>query len=79
MNGQISASEEAKFTTLFRTIDDLNTVLSSLKEQLKEILPVREGSDLWWERENAKAIKSIKAGKGIKCGSYEEAVKYLAF
>lgn len=68
---------KTEYNVLIEKMERLEKAVSFLAAKMEDLLPVREGSDLWWERENEKAIKEIRKGKGIKCGSYEEAVKYL--
>lgn len=54
--------------------------LAELRKKLLLVLPEKlfsYGSDLWWEKSDEEALKSIKAGKGKKFKTYEEAAKYL--
>ncbi|MEI6243387.1 MAG: hypothetical protein WCP39_08325 [Chlamydiota bacterium] len=68
---------KTEYNVLIEKMERLEKAVKFLASKMEEILPVREGSDLWWERENEKAIKSIKEGKGILIKSEEELRNFL--
>ncbi len=37
--------------------------LNALKKKVLKLLPVKYGSDLWWEKETEASLKEIKEGK----------------
>lgn len=65
---------------LFEEIELYRSGLAKLHRKLMRLLPdslFKYGGDLWWKKSDFEAIDSIKAGKGKKFSTYEEAVKYL--
>ena len=57
-------------------LEELTQEVKSLKAKLAESEPPY-GSDAWWEWSDKKALEEIKAGKGIKFNSAQEAIKWL--
>ncbi len=70
-------------TVSSKTIEEILVHLNTLTKEVKEIkakLFEKEppyGSDEWWEWSDEKALKEIKAGKGIKFNTAKEAIKWL--
>lgn len=66
-----------------KTIEEILVHLNMLTKEIKEIkakLFEKEppyGSDEWWEWSDEKALKEIRAGKGIKFNTAKEAIKWL--
>lgn len=55
----------------------MEKMLERLRRKILLVLPEKYGSETWWKKSDDEAIKSIKAGRGKKFETYEEAVKYL--
>lgn len=72
MDGQTLAAND-----LLEEIFLLEKAVLSLKAKVLKALPVKYGSEAWWEKEAEEGIKSIELGRGKKFATYEEAVKYL--
>jgi hypothetical protein len=64
--------------SLYRQIQVMGLILEDLRKKVAKLLPAGYGSDLWWEKSDEEAIASIKAGRGKKFKTYEDAVKYLS-
>lgn len=64
------------FEKLISRLDDLTREVKSIKAKLFDEEPPY-GSKEWWEWSDKKAIEEIKAGKGVKFDSVEEAIKWL--
>lgn len=64
------------FEEVLSRLDTLARDVAAIKVRLFEQEPLY-GSKEWWEWSDKKAIKDIKAGKGIKFNSAEEAIKWL--
>lgn len=65
-----------KFDELISRLDQLTKEVRAIKVKLFESEPAY-GSDEWWEWSDKKAIEDIKAGKGIRFDSADEAIKWL--
>lgn len=55
----------------------MEKMLEKLRRKILLVLPEKYGSEAWWKKSDDEAIESIKAGRGKKFETYEEAVKYL--
>ncbi|TSC66270.1 MAG: Uncharacterized protein CEO21_229 [Microgenomates group bacterium Gr01-1014_80] len=64
------------FEEILSRLDKLTRDVSAIKARLFEQEPLY-GSKEWWEWSDKKALEEIKAGKGIKFDSAEEAIKWL--
>lgn len=65
---------------IFEEMEFYRKGLVNLRKKLLKIIPeemLSYGNDLWWEKSDEEALESIKAGKGRKFKTYEEAAKYL--
>ncbi len=51
------------FEKILSRLDQLGRMVEAINEKLETAPPY--GSDEWWEWSNAKALKSIKEGKGV--------------
>lgn len=58
-------------------LDSLEKSLAKLRAALQIYLPSRYGSNSWWEKSDAEAIDSIKAGRGKHFATPKEAINYL--
>jgi len=77
MSNHLKTLNESAIVSLLNDLEALSRAAKAVREKLLKVLPVKYGSDLWWEKEIEEGIASIKAGKGKKFETYEEAVKYL--
>lgn len=68
---------EATLVSLMEDLETLSRAVKSVKEKLIKLLPVKYGSDLWWEKSIKEGTESIESGRGKKFRTYEEAAKYL--
>lgn len=57
-------------------LKSLRADVQTIKKKLLEKEP-SYGSDEWWEASDKEALKELRAGKGIKFSSAEEAIKWL--
>ena len=66
-----------------KTINEIFTRLDELTSAVKKIslrLLAEEppyGSDEWWDKSDKKAMEEIKAGKGIKFNTVQDAIRWL--
>jgi len=75
MNNSVTVDAKTIGTILSR-LDRLARDMEVIKERLLQEEP-EYGSDAWWEWSDKKALEEIKAGKGIKFNSAQEAIKWL--
>lgn len=75
MNQTITVSSKTIDEILAR-LDRLTREVKTIKTRLFEEEPPY-GSDEWWEWSDKKALKEIRAGKGIKFNTAKEAIKWL--
>jgi len=77
MSNHTKIVSESMLISLMNELEVLSNAAKRVREKLLEIVPVKYGSDLWWEKSDKEAIESIKQGRGKKFETYEEAAKYL--
>lgn len=75
MNQTITISSKTTEEILAR-LDKLTKEVKAIKTKLFEEGPPY-GSDEWWEWSDKKALKEIRAGKGVKFNTAKEAIKWL--
>lgn len=75
MNQAITVSAKA-IEEILANLNILTKEIKEIKARLFEKEPPY-GSNEWWEWSDKEALKEIKAGKGIKFNSAEEAIKWL--
>lgn len=66
--------------TMKSLVEDLAKASSFLEELRRKIilsLPVKYGTDLWWEKSDLEAMKKIAKGSGIRFETAEEVIGYL--
>lgn len=73
MNGNTTLTAE----DLYSEIEILQKALDGLKAKILKSMPVKYGSDAWWERETKKGLEELKQGKGKTFKSVNELEKYL--
>ena len=61
---------------IFTRLDELTNAVKKISLRLFEDEPLY-GSDEWWKRSDKKAIEEIKAGKGVKFNTVQDAIKWL--
>lgn len=61
---------------ILKRLDELTQDVKILKAKLLEDEPAY-GSDQWWKKSDRKALETLKAGKGMRFDSAEEAIKWL--
>jgi hypothetical protein len=76
-NSQVKTIDIKTAESLYRQIRVMAMILEDLRKKVAKLLPAKYGSELWWEKSDEEAITSIKAGRGKKFKTYEDAVKYL--
>ncbi len=67
---------EKKFEEILSRLDRLTRDVRAIKARVYQQEPPY-GTDEWWEWSDKKTIEEIKAGKGVKFDSSEEAIKWL--
>jgi hypothetical protein len=70
----ISQQQAGEFLDI---LDSLEKSLAKLRLSLQMYLPSQYGSDSWWEKSDAKAIDSIRHGRGKRFTALKQAVNYL--
>lgn len=63
MTHQTQTIETKTIQKFMTEISSLEKRLAKLKAEVAKFLPVKYGSDAWWEREEKKADEDIKAGR----------------
>ena len=63
------------FEKVLSKLDHLNRAVEAINKKLEGAPPY--GSPQWWEWANAKALKSIKEGKGIVVNNKKELDKFF--
>ena len=61
MNGKIITIED-----VFGEVLSLEKTVSSLKGKILNMMPLKYGSDAWWEQETAKSLEDYKNGDYIE-------------
>ncbi len=77
MSNHTKTLNETAIISLLKELDSLAKTVKSVRDKLLKVFPSKYGSDLWWEKSDKEAIEGIKAGRGKKFNTYEQAVKYL--
>ena len=75
MNQTITVSSKTINEILAR-LDELTNAVKKISLRLLTEEPPY-GSDEWWEWSDKKAIEEIKAGKGVKFNTVQDAIKWL--
>lgn len=75
MSQTITVSEKTIDKILDR-LDTLTKEVRAIKTKLFKEEPLY-GSDAWWEWSDKKALEEIKAGKGVKFNTVQDAIKWL--
>lgn len=73
---QIITVPAKTFEEILLRLDELTRDIRSIKARIFEQKP-SYGSKEWWEWSDRKALEDIKAGRGMKFDSAEEAIKWL--
>lgn len=66
-------SAEALYVEVLR----MRKALNKLQEKLLKLLPIKYGSDLWWEKSDREALKVIGKGEGREFENADKAIKWL--
>lgn len=72
MNGQTLTVDK-----LVLQVDVIQNALDQLKRQILSLMPLKYGSDEWWEESDRKALEDIKAGKGKTFETIKDLKHYL--
>jgi len=75
MNQAITVSPKT-IETIIERLNELTKEVKAIKTKLFREEP-SYGSDEWWGWSDEKALKEIKAGKGVKFNTAKEAIKWL--
>ncbi|MBI2327746.1 hypothetical protein HYU92_05515 [Candidatus Curtissbacteria bacterium] len=60
---QATVTSQKTLETILDRLDKLTKEVQFIKERITEVEPPY-GSDIWWQWSDARAIKSIREGKG---------------
>ncbi len=63
MTDQTQSANETTMISLLNDLATLSQAAKSVREKLLKIVPVKYGSDLWWEKETEKSLEDYKQGK----------------
>ncbi len=77
MVNQTQSLDDSAMVSLLNELATLSQAAKNVREKLLKIVPVKYGSDLWWEKSDKEAIEEIKAGKGISFNNIKELKEYL--
>lgn len=72
MNGQTITAQD-----LLSEISLMESSLSVLKKKILSLLPLKYGSDAWWEKMDQEGLEQIKKGQLTKFQTTKELKKYL--
>ena len=73
MNGQSATISD----DLWREIMVLQKAVEKLKEKVLAAMPMKYGSEAWWEKNNKEALEQIERGEFIEVHNNKELKKYL--
>ena len=69
--------DESTLISLINELAVLSQAAKNVREKLLKIVPVKYGSDLWWDKSDKEAMDQIKNGKGISFNNINELKQYL--
>lgn len=80
MSNHLVTVDSKAIKSLLEEMEFYRRGLANLRKKLLKILPeemLSYGSDLWWEKSDEEALKSIRNGKGIVFQNKKELKKFL--
>ena len=80
MSNHLATVDNKTIKALFDEIEFYRKGLVNLRKKLLKVIPeemLSYGSDLWWEKSDEEAIRSIKQGKGTVIRNRNELKKFL--
>ncbi len=77
MANRTQSIDESTIISLINELAVLSQAAKNVREKLLKIVPVKYGSDLWWDKSDKEAMDQIKNGKGISFNNIKDLQKYL--
>lgn len=69
--------DEQALARLAQALASFSIAADTLRKQIMTVFPAKYGSDLWWEKEEAKVDEQLKKGQYKKFSSMDEAIRHL--
>ena len=77
MVNRTKSLDESTMVSLLSELATLSQAAKNVREKLLKIVPVKYGSDLWWEKEEKKGLQEYKEGKFKTFASVKDLMKDL--
>lgn len=78
MVNRTQSLNEATMVSLLDELAVLSQAAKNVREKLLKIVPVKYGSDLWWEKETEKSLEDYKQGRYVVLKKKEDIDKFFA-
>lgn len=76
-NSQIKTIDLKTTRLLFKQIQAIKAGLRALRLKVLDFLPAKYGCELWWEKSDARALKEIAGGQGVRFKGVDKVIEYL--